>query len=108
MIKTDILIIGSGVAGLSFAIKTSEKHPERKVLLLSKTNLEETNTKYAQGGIATVFSKVDSFESHIEDTMKAGDYENNRKVVEIVVKEAPARLQELIDIGTNFDKKEDG
>ena len=108
MIKTDILIIGSGVAGLSFAIKTSEKYPERKVLLLSKTNLEETNTKYAQGGIATVFSKVDSFESHIEDTMKAGDYENNKKVVEIVVKEAPARLQELIDIGTNFDKKEDG
>lgn len=108
MIKTDILVIGSGIAGLSFAIKSAEKYPNAEILLLSKTNLEETNTKYAQGGIATVFNKLDSFESHINDTMLAGDFENNKKIVEIVIKEAPERLQELIDLGTNFDKKENG
>ena len=108
MTNTDVLIIGTGVAGLSFAIKIAEKFPERKVLVISKSSIEENNTKYAQGGIATVFSKLDSFESHIEDTMKAGDYLNNRKIVEIVVKEAPERLQELINLGTNFDKKENG
>lgn len=109
MIKTDILVIGSGIAGLSFAIKSAEKFPERKILLISKTKLEETNTKYAQGGIATVLNTIeDSFENHIEDTMKAGDYQNNRKIVELVVKEAPERLQELINLGTNFDKNNDG
>lgn len=108
MIKTDILVIGSGVAGLSFAIKTAEKFPKSNILLISKTNLAETNTKYAQGGIATVLNATDSFKSHINDTMEAGDWLNNEKVVEIVVKEAPARLQELIDLGTEFDKMDNG
>ena len=108
MIKTDVLVIGSGIAGLSFAIKTAEKFQENNILLISKTDLAETNTKYAQGGIATVFNSADSFESHIVDTMVAGDNLNNRNVVEIVVKDAPARLQELIDLGTQFDKMDNG
>tara|TARA_B110000037_G_C17127694_1_gene509085 strand:+ start:8607 stop:10166 length:1560 start_codon:yes stop_codon:yes gene_type:complete len=108
MIKTDVLVIGSGIAGLSFAIKTAEKFPERSIYLLTKAELQETNTKYAQGGIATVLSNNDSFESHIEDTVVAGDGLSNRKIVEIVVKEAPARLQELIDLGTQFDKMDNG
>lgn len=108
MIKTDVLVIGSGIAGLSFAIKTAEKFPDKDIFLLSKTELQESNTKYAQGGIATVFGDDDSFESHINDTMVAGDGLSDRKIVEIVVKEAPARLQELIDLGTRFDKMESG
>ncbi len=108
MIKTDVLVIGSGVAGLSFVIKTAAKFPNKKILLVAKAGLQETNTKYAQGGIATVFSKLDSFESHIEDTMVAGDGVSKREIVEIVVKEAPKRLQELIDFGVSFDKKDNG
>lgn len=106
--ETDILILGSGVAGLSFAIKCAEMIPEASILIISKTELKETNTKYAQGGIATVFNHEDSFEKHIADTLKAGDYINNKEVVEIVVKEAPARLQDLINIGTQFDKDKQG
>ncbi len=108
MIKTDILIIGSGVAGLSFAIKSAKKFPTKNILLVCKAALQETNTKYAQGGIATVLKKTDSFEDHIKDTMIAGDGVNNKKVVEFVVKEAPERLQELIDYGTKFDKTDFG
>ena len=108
MIKTDVLVIGSGIAGLSFAIKAAEKFPERSIYLLTKAELQETNTKYAQGGIATVLNNNDSFESHIEDTVVAGDGLSNKKIVEIVVKEAPARLQELIDLGAQFDKMDNG
>jgi len=62
--ETDILILGSGVAGLSFAIKCAEMMPDASILIISKTELKETNTKYAQGGIATVFTSEDSFEKH--------------------------------------------
>lgn len=102
MTKVDFLVIGSGIAGLSFALKASTKG---KVLVLTKVNADETNTKYAQGGIAAVFdANVDSFEKHISDTLIAGDGLCDRKIVEIVVKEGPDRIQELIDYGTNFDK----
>ncbi len=102
MQKTDFLVIGSGIAGLSFALKASAKG---KVLVLTKVNADETNTKYAQGGIAAVFDPdTDSFEKHISDTMIAGDGLCDRKIVEIVVKEGPDRIQELIEYGTNFDK----
>jgi L-aspartate oxidase len=109
MIKTDVLVIGSGISGLSYAIKISEQLPDAKITIVTKAEEDETNTKYAQGGLAVVtdFSK-DNFEKHIEDTMRAGDGENNREVVEMVIKEGPDRFRELVDWGTRFDKKEDG
>lgn len=107
--KTDFLVIGSGIAGLSFAIKVAEKFKNEKVTIISKTEKNECNTKYAQGGISTVWDKtVDSFEQHIQDTLLAGDGVCDEEIVKMVVKDAPARLQELIDWGTNFDKTSDG
>lgn len=112
MPKYDFLVIGSGIAGLSYTAKLAsyfaDKKQDVKIAVITKTVAEETNTKYAQGGIAAVWNNEDSFEKHIEDTMIAGDFLSDPKVVEIVVKEAPARLQELIDYGTEFDKKVDG
>lgn len=106
MRKVDFLVIGSGIAGLSFALKAAKKG---KVLILTKVNADETNTKYAQGGIATVFDpSTDSFEKHIQDTLVAGDGLCDREIVEIVVSEGPDRIRELIDYGTNFDKMETG
>jgi L-aspartate oxidase len=106
MRKVDFLVIGSGIAGLSFALKAASKG---NVLILTKVNADETNTKYAQGGIATVFDpNTDSFEKHINDTLIAGDGLCDRKIVEIVVKEGPDRIKELIDYGTNFDKEKTG
>jgi L-aspartate oxidase len=106
MRKVDFLVIGSGIAGLSFALKAAKKG---KVLILTKVNADETNTKYAQGGIATVFDPTtDSFEKHIQDTLVAGDGLCDRDIVEIVVSEGPDRIRELIDYGTNFDKMDTG
>jgi L-aspartate oxidase len=108
-ITTDFLIIGSGIAGLTFAIKIAERFPTYKVMIITKSDESESNTKYAQGGIAVVIDRVeDSFEKHIEDTMKAGANLNDRSVVEMVVKEGPDRLREFIDWGAQFDKKENG
>jgi L-aspartate oxidase len=102
----DFLVIGSGIAGLSFALKAA-KHG--KVLIVTKSNEDESNTKYAQGGVAVVVDKKeDSFEKHIEDTLIAGDDLCNKEVVEIVVKEGPERIREIIDYGTNFDKTNEG
>jgi L-aspartate oxidase len=106
MRKTDFLVIGSGIAGLSFALKAAKKG---KVLVLTKVNTDETNTKYAQGGIAAVFDpETDSFEKHINDTLIAGDGLCDREIVEIVVKEGPDRIRGLIEYGANFDKQDDG
>jgi L-aspartate oxidase len=79
---TDVLVIGSGIAGMSYAIKLSELNPKLRIVVLSKRNLLESNTKYAQGGIAVVqnFQK-DSFDKHIADTLKAGDGLCNKEVV---------------------------
>ena len=102
----DFLVIGSGIAGLSFALKAA-KHG--KVLIVTKSNEDESNTKYAQGGVAVVVDKnEDSFEKHIDDTLIAGDDLCDKKVVEIVVKEGPERIREIIDYGTNFDKTNEG
>ena len=109
MRQTDFLVIGSGIAGLTYALKVANQFPEKKVLVMTKASADETNTKYAQGGIAVVNDlENDSFAKHIEDTLIAGDGLCNEKVVEIVVKEGPDRVQEIIDWGAKFDKEEDG
>jgi L-aspartate oxidase len=101
----DFLVIGSGIAGLTYAIKVAEYG---KVCLVTKNTLEETTTRYAQGGIAAVTYKPDSFEKHIQDTIKAGDGLCNEDIVRLVVSEGPERIRELINWGTNFDKNPDG
>jgi L-aspartate oxidase len=112
MPKYDILVIGSGIAGLTYTAKLAKHYQdlaqEVKIALITKTIAEESNTKYAQGGIAAVWNKDDSFDKHIEDTMVAGDGLSDRSVVEIVVKEGPERIQELIDFGTQFDMAQNG
>ncbi len=109
MQQTDFLVIGSGIAGLTYALKAAHQFPDKKVLVMTKATADETNTKYAQGGIAVVNDpENDSFEKHIEDTLIAGDGLCNEKVVEIVVKEGPERVREIIDWGARFDKEADG
>jgi L-aspartate oxidase len=105
MKKVDFLVIGSGIAGLSFALKAARYG---KVLIVTKANEDESNTKYAQGGVAVVVDKSDSFEKHIQDTLIAGDGLCDKDIVEIVVKEGPERIQEIIDYGINFDKNTAG
>src|ERR1041384_6900290 len=107
--QTDFLVIGSGIAGLTYALKVAQKFPDKKVLIITKAAADETNTKYAQGGVAVVNDpENDSFEKHIEDTLIAGDGLCNKDVVEIVVKEGPDRVRELIEWGARFDKEKDG
>lgn len=103
-ISADVLVIGSGIAGLSFALKAAEKYD---VALVTKTNLDETNTKYAQGGIAAVMTDEDSFELHVQDTLTAGAGLCNEKIVRMVVRDGPARIRELIELGVNFDRREE-
>ncbi len=109
MQKTDFLVVGSGIAGLTYALKVARHHPDKRVLVITKASADETNTKYAQGGVAVVNDlENDSFEKHIEDTLIAGDGLCNKNVVEIVVKEGPDRVKELIEWGARFDKEADG
>lgn len=109
MQQTDFLVIGSGIAGLTYALKVAQRFPDKKVLVMTKATADETNTKYAQGGIAVVNDlENDSFEKHIEDTLIAGDGLCNEKVVEIVVKEGPERVNDIIEWGARFDKETDG
>jgi L-aspartate oxidase len=102
MLKTDVLIIGSGIAGLFAAIKISAF---ANVILVTKKDKAESNTNYAQGGIASVVDKTDSFEKHINDTLNAGAGLCNKLSVELMVKEGPDRIKELIALGTKFTKK---
>ncbi len=107
--QTDFLVIGSGIAGLTYAVKVAEAFPEKEVLVLTKTVSDETNTKYAQGGIAGVWDdQNDSFNKHIEDTLIAGDGLCKPDIVEIVVKEGPGRIREIIEWGAQFDRAADG
>lgn len=102
----DYLVIGSGIAGMSFALKVASTG---RVALICKTKLEEANTYFAQGGVASVTNlEVDNFDKHIEDTMIAGDWLSDRAAVEKVVTEAPGQIRELIAWGVEFDKNADG
>ena len=103
-IKADFLIIGSGIAGLSLAIKAARLG---SVAIVTKKEKSESNTNYAQGGIAAVMDKTDSFEEHIKDTLTCGAGLCHRDVVEFVVREAPERIQELIEWGVNFTRSEE-
>ena len=103
---SDVLVIGTGLAGLSYALQLSQRKPKTNILLISKRDLLEGNTKYAQGGIAVVSNfKSDSYAKHAQDTIAAGNAENNPRVVDFVVREGPSRLDELITWGANFDKE---
>lgn len=106
---TDYLVIGSGIAGLTFSVKIAEKYPDRTVVVVTKANEDESNTKYAQGGVAIVLNKEeDSFKKHINDTLIAGDGLCDKDIVELVVKEGPDRLEELLLWGANFDVNDSG
>ena len=102
-IKTDFLVIGSGLAGLSFALKVA---PYGRVTLVTKRELLESNTYYAQGGIAAVFSKEDSYDLHIRDTLRTGCGLCRKEIVELVVKNGPERVRELAKWGVDFSLSE--
>lgn len=109
MITTNYLIMGSGVAGLTLAIKLAERFPEKQITLITKSTDDESNTKYAQGGIAIVLNeKEDSYHKHIQDTLVCGDGLCEESVVKMVVSEGPKRLKELIAWGAEFDKNPSG
>src|SRR5215471_13499011 len=99
----DFLVLGSGIAGLSFALKVA---PRGRVAVITKKNSAESNTNYAQGGIAAVTSKEDSFESHVRDTLEAGAGLCREAAVRTIVEEGPARILELIELGMRFTERE--
>ncbi len=103
--KTDFLIIGSGIAGLSFALKAAE---HGKVIIVTKSSAQESSTSYAQGGIAAVMYTPDTYEKHIRDTMVAGDELNNPEIVKITITESTERIKELVNWGANFDRNDSG
>ena len=104
--KYDYLVIGSGIAGMSFALKVADKG---RVAIVCKTTLDEANTYFAQGGVASVTNMaVDDFDKHIHDTMVAGDWLSDPEAVEKVVREAPAQIRELVGWGVDFDRNENG
>ena len=103
MKQFDFLVLGSGIAGLSFALKVA---PRGRVAIVTKKDRAESNTNYAQGGIASVTSKEDSFEMHVRDTLTAGAGLCKENVVRTIVEEGPARIQELIELGMKFSERE--
>lgn len=104
-IRSDFLVIGSGIAGLSFALKAANSGT---VTVVTKRSINESATFYAQGGIASVSSKEDTFDAHIRDTLNAGAGLCDREVVEAVVKDGPARINELIQLGVKFSNRGNG
>ncbi len=105
MIETDILVLGTGIAGLSFALKASKY---ASVHVVTKKEKAESSTNLAQGGIACVLSETDSFDSHVEDTLRAGDGLCNKEVVREIVREGPDRVRELVELGVEFSQTEAG
>ncbi|MBE0543204.1 MAG: L-aspartate oxidase [Verrucomicrobia bacterium] len=104
MKQFDFLVLGSGIAGLSFALKAA---PRGRVAIVTKKDRAESNTNYAQGGIAAVTSKEDSFELHVRDTLEAGAGLCKESAVRTIVEEGPARIAELIELGMKFSERED-
>ncbi len=102
---SDFLVIGSGIAGLSYALKVAENFPEKSVTIVTKQIASESNTKYAQGGLAVVLDGNDSFEKHVNDTLRAGDGLCDKDVVDLVVSQGPKCLDELLSWGVDFDHK---
>ncbi len=100
--KFDYIVLGSGIAGLSYALKVA---PHGRVAIITKKDRAESNTNYAQGGIAAVTSKEDSFELHVRDTLKAGAGLCKEDVVRTIVQEGPARIAELIELGMQFSRR---
>src|SRR4051812_13128683 len=99
----DFVIIGSGIAGLTFAVKASR---HGSVAVITKRKKADSNTAWAQGGVACVTSDEDSFELHVRDTLKAGAGLCNEEVVRTIVTEGPARIRELMELGLHFDERE--
>ncbi|CAG0908205.1 unnamed protein product [Cyprideis torosa] len=109
MTEADILVLGSGVSGLTYAIHVAQMLPDKKIVILTKGDLMDSNTKWAQGGISVVLDlENDSFEKHIQDTLIAGDGLCDEEVVRYVVREGPKRFKEMVDWGAEFDREEDG
>ncbi len=107
--ESDFLVIGSGIAGLTYALKTALHFPDKKIILITKSDEDESNTKYAQGGIAGVTDFLhDSYAQHINDTLIAGDGLCDPATVDMVVKESTERIREIIDWGADFDKDKKG
>ncbi len=102
----DVIVVGSGIAGLSFARKVADQG--HKVCILTKKERAESSTNYAQGGIASVTSESDDFELHVQDTLTAGDGLCHEKVVRAIVREGPARIDELVKLGVSFSQLGDG
>ena len=102
---SDFLVLGSGIAGLTFALKAATLG---SVTIITKKERAESNTNYAQGGIAAVMEETDTTEGHLHDTLIAGAGLCNRNVVEVLVNEGPERIHELIAMGTQFTRKADG
>src|SRR6476646_967600 len=106
MIETDYLVLGSGIAGLTFALRAAA---HGKVVVCTKRAAEESNTHYAQGGIAAVLDPLDSFEAHIQDTLTVGEGLCHKDIVELCVKEGPGHIRALADrYGTQFGRDANG
>ncbi len=106
--KTDFLVIGSGLAGLNYVLNVGKLNPDKQIIVVTKANTDESNTKYAQGGVAIVNHESDSFDKHIQDTLIAGDGLCDSSVVEMVIKSGPDCLKELTELGVQFDLNNEG
>jgi L-aspartate oxidase len=105
VVETDYLVIGSGIAGLNFALQAAE---HGRVLIVTKKEIDDTATNWAQGGVAAVLSDSDSFEQHVSDTLTVGDGLCDREVVEMVIKEGPAQVQRLLELGVQLARTDGG
>ena len=104
-LETDYLVIGSGIAGLNFALLAAE---HGRVVVVTKKKLADTNTNWAQGGVAAVLAADDSFERHIEDTLSAGDGLCDRKIVELCIEDGPREVERLVQLGVRLARDPSG